>query len=245
MRGIDLIGQRFGYIKAIKATNQRLRESVMWECLCDCGNLCYFSAKQLKETKLKSCGCVPPHIKDLKGQVFGKLEVLSITNKKDRGNSAIWRCQCTCGNKVDIPSRSLLGGNAKSCGCKRKCNYNKNRKRKTGSSFDKALRTYQSSARKKSVSWKLTEDETYVLFKNNCYYCGVEPSNGKGKTQKGNFLYSGIDRVDNIEGYVSGNVVSCCKECNLSKGTMSLKDFEDYIYRLYNHYFIEKKRARI
>ncbi len=235
MRGIDLTGQRFGYIKAVKATSQRLMESVMWECVCDCGNPCYFSAKQLKETKLRSCGCVPPHIKDLKGQVFGELEVLSIAGERDRYNGTIWRCQCTCGNKIDLASRSLLGGNAKSCGCKRKCNYNKNRKRKTGSSFNKALRTYQSSARKKNVSWELTEDEAYVLFKNNCYYCGVEPSNGKGKTQKGNFLYSGIDRIDNSKGYSPSNVVSCCRTCNLSKETKTLIEWENYICRVYNH----------
>ena len=240
MRGIDLTEQRFGYIKAIKATNQRTRESVMWECICDCGNLCYFSAKQLKETKLRSCGCVPPHIKDLKGQVFGELEVLSVTSKRDNYKGIIWECQCTCGNKVDIPSRSLLGGNAKSCGCKRKCNYNKNRKRKTGTTFNKVLISYRSSARKRHISWELTEKQAEKLFKSNCHYCGIKPSNGKNK--KSEFFYSGIDRIDNEKGYIIENIVPCCKVCNLAKGTMTLQGWENYIYKLYNHYFIEKAR---
>lgn len=30
---------------------------------------------------------------------------------------AIWRCQCDCGNMVELPGNQLLSGNNKSCGC--------------------------------------------------------------------------------------------------------------------------------
>lgn len=39
------------------------------------------------------------------------------------------------------------------------------------------------------------------------------------------YVYGGIDRVDSSKGYTVDNCVSCCRECNVSKGTMSLEAF--------------------
>lgn len=59
------------------------------------------------------------------------------------------------------------------------------------------------------------------LVKGKCYYCGQVGSNSTG--------YNGIDRVDNSKGYIEGNVVSCCKQCNRAKGTESAELFRKYI----------------
>ena len=57
---------------------------------------------------------------DLTGQRFGHLTVI------ERGDDYIspsgiptpkWKCQCDCGNIVDVESRSLRYGKTKSCGC--------------------------------------------------------------------------------------------------------------------------------
>lgn len=53
---------------------------------------------------------------DLTGQKFGKLLVLEKTNKR-KWKSVIWKCQCDCGNIVEVDSHSLRKGNTKSCGC--------------------------------------------------------------------------------------------------------------------------------
>jgi len=34
----DLTGQRFGKLVAIEPTEKRVSKSVVWKCLCDCGN---------------------------------------------------------------------------------------------------------------------------------------------------------------------------------------------------------------
>lgn len=57
-------------------------------------------------------------IKDLKGQVFGKLTVMYLTNEKN-GTNVVWMCQCSCKNKTlkKVNSGNLRSGNIQSCGC--------------------------------------------------------------------------------------------------------------------------------
>lgn len=57
-------------------------------------------------------------IKNLVGQVFGRLTVLGYAGK-DRLHNAIWHCSCACGNHLDVNRRSLVSGNTRSCGCLR------------------------------------------------------------------------------------------------------------------------------
>ena len=54
--------------------------------------------------------------KDLTGQRFGRLTVLSDTGKRKR-SSVVWLCQCDCGNTTEVITYSLTCGNTKSCGC--------------------------------------------------------------------------------------------------------------------------------
>lgn len=54
--------------------------------------------------------------KDLTGQRFGRLIVLSYAHTNQHGK-AIWHCRCDCGNEKDIIGCSLTRGLTKSCGC--------------------------------------------------------------------------------------------------------------------------------
>lgn len=56
-RQLDLAGQRFGKLVAIRKTNQRKYRSVVWECQCDCGNITYQPAGLLIRNEVASCGC--------------------------------------------------------------------------------------------------------------------------------------------------------------------------------------------
>lgn len=56
-------------------------------------------------------------IKDLTGQVFGELTVLRhVGITKDR--RALWESRCSCGKIKVCPSKLLIDGHTKSCGCK-------------------------------------------------------------------------------------------------------------------------------
>ena len=52
--------------------------------------------------------------KDLTQQKFGKLTAISYYRKHNR---VYWRCECDCGNKIDVRSDGLTTGQTKSCGC--------------------------------------------------------------------------------------------------------------------------------
>ena len=118
---INLVGQTFGRLTVIQQTDQRQGSSVIWQCKCKCGNICYKSSKDLRSGHCKSCGCLQresratPH-KNLIGQRFGFLTVIALTEKSNY-EGRLWECQCDCGNKKLVSTYSLTAGRVRSCGC--------------------------------------------------------------------------------------------------------------------------------
>lgn len=55
---LDLTGFRYGRLIAIEPTNERKDGRVVWKCICDCGNVCYYDTHSLQGKKVKSCGCM-------------------------------------------------------------------------------------------------------------------------------------------------------------------------------------------
>lgn len=49
-------------------------------------------------------------IVDLTGKRFGKLTVISLNEERDKYNTALWKCQCDCGNQKIVRSANLLKG---------------------------------------------------------------------------------------------------------------------------------------
>ena len=72
-----------------------------------------------------------------------------------------------------------------------------------------------------------------------CYYCGdlpIEKDYDNFKIVDSRVVkLHGIDRVNNLKGYIKGNCVSCCKKCNVAKSTMSKEDFLNHINKIYDH----------
>jgi hypothetical protein len=53
----DLTNRRFGRLVAIRATGTN-KKGQLWECDCDCGNICSVPASLLLENETQSCGCL-------------------------------------------------------------------------------------------------------------------------------------------------------------------------------------------
>lgn len=53
---------------------------------------------------------------DMTGLRFGRLTVISRAGSNRRG-LAKWKCECSCGNELEVMGASLRNGNTKSCGC--------------------------------------------------------------------------------------------------------------------------------
>lgn len=52
----DKTGKRFGMLVALRPIGRR-KDKIMWECVCDCGNIKAFPSSELREGGRKSCGC--------------------------------------------------------------------------------------------------------------------------------------------------------------------------------------------
>ena len=114
--------EKYGRLTPIRRADGKGRD--IWECRCDCGNTCYVRMSNLKSGHTRSCGCLrremnKAKMQDLTGQRFGKLTVLGIENQKS-GSHPLWKCQCDCGNIVEVSSKRLRNGINMSCGCYQK-----------------------------------------------------------------------------------------------------------------------------
>ena len=72
------------------------------------------------------------------------------------------------------------------------------------------------------------------LSQQRCFYCGAPPSTVKrgGYGRYGDFVYNGVDRVVNEEGYSEANCVPCCAPCNKAKYTRTAAEFVTWALRL-------------
>lgn len=57
-KALDLRNQRFGRLVAAKPTEKRRRASIIWHCICDCGNECFVTSTNLQQGYAQSCGCL-------------------------------------------------------------------------------------------------------------------------------------------------------------------------------------------
>jgi hypothetical protein len=76
------------------------------------------------------------------------------------------------------------------------------------------FRTYRRGAKKRGIPFKLTLELFVHLRRLPCFYCS-RATGGIG----------GVDRVDSEAGYVPGNVVACCAQCNIAKMDYSVSEF--------------------
>lgn len=147
---------------------------------------------------------------------------------KDYIGKRFWIVECDCG--VKIKTRTDHIKRRKSCGCRRDaCQF----QRVSDKIFitNIKLNHYKQSAKNRKFEWKLGNDEFYNLISGKCNYCGSHPSQ---LLKRGSHLIytNGIDRIDSKIGYVSSNVVSCCRFCNFAKSNSTLDEFNAWIKRL-------------
>jgi hypothetical protein len=174
--------------------------------------------------------------KDLVGKKIGLLTVIEKVDSAKNGEY-IWRCLCKCGAYTNVLSGSLSNGNTSSCGCLRRERARYGKLLPTGVAASRQIyRKYRAGAKKRKLIFQLSEDKFVELCKGTCHYCGAEPTNPAGSGEcNGKFISNGIDRVDNLFGYIESNCVTCCRTCNIAKFTMSKEKFLDWIARVYNY----------
>jgi hypothetical protein len=245
----DLTGQKFGRLTVQKLAGKNRNYSLIWECLCECGKTTKISTGKLKRGGTKSCGCFATEIRravnlyDIVGLVSGRLTVISLNKEVFPSKKSTYLCQCSCGNQK-IVKRSELKGSKKtmSCGC-----YKSSQKPPGEAGFNLWLRSYKSGAKSRGLEFTLTISQFRSIVEKNCYYCGSPPklrefsSNGHGPKRSKEaiahaaYVCNGVDRVNNNIGYTPENSITCCKACNLAKGTRGLEEFVLWVKNIYKN----------
>lgn len=190
---------------------------------------------------------------DITGLKSEYLVVIEYAGKNKQGKR-LWKCLCSlCGNYKNIMTTQLIGKKhrVKSCGCYRiilgqQTKMDKKKKKeekildkinnKFNAGFNRIYRTYKRNAKIKELEFSLERDDFYNLTKSNCYYCGSGLLNiSIEKGQYSDYIYNGIDRIDNSKGYVIENCVPCCKICNQAKHGLRQDDFIIWINKVFNN----------
>lgn len=238
---LDEIGKKYGRWTVLSREKNNKKGNVCWLCRCDCGNKRIIPGIRLRSGLSKSCGCLQREkasqssLKNIVGHRFGKLVVLERDSEPRNSKRVFWRCVCDCGNETVVSGTNLRTGNTKSCGCLHK--------EKTSlafgvASFHALVTRYKDDAKKRGYEWNLTDEQVELLTQQDCCYCGKPPSSlFHRNSHNGDYIYNGIDRQDPLMGYVSENVVPCCKVCNYAKHTMQLSEFKDWVKLVYDRMF--------
>lgn len=168
-------------------------------------------------------------IKDISDTRFGLLVVRRFSHI-GQGRHSYWECICDCGTTKIVSSHSLHAGNSKSCGC---LVYRTNSLPYGYASMNVLWRTYSKNAKRRGLDFEIGMEEFRRLTSLNCFYCGTPPNRtvslGKDKKHNGEYVYNGLDRIDNEIGYIIENIVPCCSKCNYAKRDMSYTKFKEWI----------------
>ena len=171
------------------------------------------------------------------GDKFGKLSVVSLFCRLN-SRRLYAECRCECGKTTECYWQNLVHERTKSCGCWRKTAepYLASRRRKPfgHASAVQLYNAYRYHARCRRKSFSLSMEDFRRLTSSLCAYCGSPPAqvNKLSKPSNGDYVYNGLDRVDNTVGYEKENVVSCCGCCNRAKKNMLEKDFTAWLDRV-------------
>lgn len=134
MKKKELKGFKFGKLTVIDRDYQKeedmvkrgKRKRTYWICKCDCGNVTTVETCKLTSGHTKSCGCLQKETtkerfdEDLTNFKWNELIVLERDIEKENlmGNKCrYWKCKCSCGNIISIPTTEIKAERQYSCGC--------------------------------------------------------------------------------------------------------------------------------
>jgi transposase len=157
----------------------------------------------------------------LAGAKFGDWTATGESRRQGKKKQFYIEVTCVCGT-IYWRELSLLRSRVRQGrpqGCMR-CRHMKHGEQTIGS--------YMRAIHRTKCPW-MTLNQSEVLAKQACFYCGAEPQNQAKcpRTVVENFhgVYQGIDEVVYGAGHTIGNILPCCITCNKAKNNRSLDVF--------------------
>lgn len=185
---------------------------------------------------------------DIIGKTFNDLKIMSENFDNPNIKSRFYNCLCLRCSRTDeviIRQGDIINGKTQSCGCLRASGPRRIYEPSEATARARFGRGYDDG--------DLTFEQFLILSQQKCIYCGNKPSNlaNRFKNNKqsaaqskaeGDFIYSGLDRIDSNKLHDFDNVVPCCWNCNYLKGTMSIHDFTTFLTTIHN--FQQERTAK-
>ena len=112
----NYIGQIFNSLTIIEKTQDKKYNRPVYHCKCECGKDVFTTIGMMSSGDVVSCGC--KRKSDIQGMRSGRLVAIENIGKDDK-NNCIWKCQCDCGNIINVKATSIKTQRTKSCGCVR------------------------------------------------------------------------------------------------------------------------------
>jgi hypothetical protein len=148
--------------------------------------------------------------KDLIGQKFGNWTVLEWIPKNGE-KAGTWLCRCDCGIERALMSGFYHHNFICKCGINKK-----NAQSKDEIHINQKIRLLEAYKKRHETSggiWTIDFSECVSLMDNPCYYCGIKNSNKIKISSVNSLEYNGIAMMNEDLGFVSGNVITKCKQC--------------------------------
>lgn len=76
LKRIDITNKKFGKLTAIEFLYTDSKRNSVWKCLCDCGNITTARITDLRNGRMKSCGCVKSHGEREIGLILNEEKIL-------------------------------------------------------------------------------------------------------------------------------------------------------------------------
>jgi len=193
----------------------------------------------LTDSKHKQCAkCQADNAEKNKRKALKKAQKMAENPDKEVDGVMLRYCPlCFTYKKMEdefkIIKKNQYTKNCNSCNnhCNKIHNLNKERFCPLSYTFKNYMKEINRNDKK---NWKLNDSDdlpfdilennrrAIFLFKTNCFFCNKNPSTND---------YTGIDRIDpkNNPNYEVGNVLPCCKSCNLLKGLWTFNELMNII----------------
>ena len=160
-------------------------------------------------------------LQKLKGQVFGRLEVLGMFPEKGKHGHTYWNCICECGTEKKVRANHLTKKEIKSCGCLNR-EVASNTMTTHGLTYTpeyKRTKNQERRDKKNALDTQWTMEIQALLFQTQpkCVVCSTID----------NLSVDHVIPLSKGYGLRPGNAIVLCVSCNSRKHTRNLDNLPD------------------
>ncbi len=165
--------------------------------------------------------------KDVVNEKYGRLTVIEFVAKGGIGKgTSRWKCLCECGNEHTTTISELRSGSTRSCGCLKKENSGKHlyKHGNSGKPEYRVLKDAKKRAKNRGIEYNIDLED--IVIPSTCPILNIPIFKGVGQVSDNS---PSLDRVDNLKGYIKGNVRVISSKANRLKSDGLLEQFENII----------------